>query len=117
MSVTMNQTTGQLKAIEEAREFLLPKLGGQAPEVGIILGTGLGSFASSMKSVVTIPYGEIPNFPVTSVETHAGTLVAGSLSRRPTVLPNRRAHYYEGHSIKDGSLPVPLLRALHVPTL
>ena len=117
MSVTMNRTTGQLKAIEEAREFLLPKLGGQAPEVGIILGTGLGSFASSMKSVVTIPYGEIPNFPVTSVETHAGTLVAGSLSGRPTVLLNGRAHYYEGHSMKDVAFPVRVLRALGVRTL
>src|SRR2546426_1273418 len=107
MSVTMNQTTGQLKAIEEAREFLLPQLGGQAPEVGIILGTGLGSFASSMKSVVTIPYGEIPNFPVTSVETHAGTLVAGSLSRRPTGLLNGPAPYYERHSLKDVPVPVP----------
>src|SRR5258705_3571502 len=104
MSVTMNQTTGQLKAIEEAREFLLPKLGGQAPEVGIILGTGLGSFASSMKSVVTIPYGEIPNFPVTSVETHAGTLVAGPPFLPPPLLLHGLAPFYVRASIEDGAI-------------
>jgi purine-nucleoside phosphorylase len=116
MSVSMNQAAGQLKAIDEAREFLAPKIG-QTPEVGIILGTGLGSFASAMKGAVTIPYGDIPNFPVTSVETHAGQLVAGSLAGRPAVVLNGRAHYYEGNSIRDVAFPVRVLRALGARTL
>src|SRR5262249_45156915 len=76
-----------------------------------------GQVASSMNDAVTIPYGDIPHFPVTSVETHAGTLVAGSLSGRAAVVLNGRAHYYEGHSMKDVAFPVRILRALGVRTL
>ncbi len=116
MSVAMKAAAGQLKAIEEARDFLAPKIG-PTPEIGIILGTGLGSFASAMKGATTIPYADIPNFPVTSVETHAGQLVAGSLSGRPTLVLNGRAHYYEGHSIRDVAFPVRVLRSLGARTL
>jgi len=75
MSVVMNQATGELKAIEGAREFLAPKLG-ITPEIGIILGTGLGQFAAAMKTCASIAYRDIPNFPVPSVESHAGELVS-----------------------------------------
>jgi purine-nucleoside phosphorylase len=116
MSVTVKKPTGQLKAIEEARDFLAPKLG-LNPEVGIILGTGLGQFASAMKGSTSIPYGDIPNFPVASVETHAGELVAGSLAGRPTAVMNGRAHFYEGYSMRDVTFPVRVLRALGVRIL
>ncbi len=116
MSVVMGQAAGQLKAIEEARAFLAPKLGA-SPEVGIILGTGLGQFASAMKGPVSVAYGDIPHFPVPAVETHAGQLVAGSLAGRPTIVLNGRAHYYEGHSIRDLAFPVRVLRALGARTL
>jgi len=116
MSVTLNRTADLAKSIEEARDFLAPKIG-RAPEVGIILGTGLGTFAAAMKSAVTIPYREIPGFPVTAVETHAGDLVAGSLAGQPTVLLNGRAHYYEGHAMRDVVFPVRVLRALGAKTL
>ena len=116
MSVVMNQSAGQLKAIEEARDYLAPKLG-MKPEIGIILGTGLGQFAAAMKGAATIPYGDIPNFPVTSMETHAGRLVAGSLSGRPTAVMNGRVHFYEGYSMQDVAFPVRVLRALGVRTL
>jgi purine-nucleoside phosphorylase len=116
MSVTVKKPTGQLKAIEDARDFLAPKLG-LNPEVGIILGTGLGQFASAMKGSTSIPYGDIPNFPVASVETHAGELVAGSLAGRPTAVMNGRAHFYEGYSMRDVTFPVRVLRALGVRIL
>jgi len=112
----MKTATGQLKTIEEARDFLAPKIG-PAPEVGIILGTGLGTVASAMKGTVSLPYTDIPNFPVTSVETHAGQLVAGSLAGRAAIVLNGRAHYYEGHSIRDVAFPVRVLRALGARTL
>ena len=112
----MNQATGQLKAIEEAREFLAPKLG-IAPEIGIILGTGLGQFAAAMKARASIAYRDIPNFPVPSVESHAGELVSGSLGGRPTAVMNGRVHYYEGYSMRDVTFPVRVLRALGVRTL
>jgi purine-nucleoside phosphorylase len=115
MSVTMSQSAS-IKAIEAARDAIAPRLS-HAPEIGIVLGTGLGSFASAMKGAVAIPYGEIPNFPTTSVETHAGELVVGTLSGRPTAVLNGRAHYYEGNSIRDVAFPVRVLHALGARTL
>ena len=112
----MNQATGELKAIEEAREFLAPKLG-ISPEIGIILGTGLGQFAAAMKGSSSIAYRDIPNFPVPSVESHAGELVSGTLGGRPTAVMNGRVHYYEGYSMRDVTFPVRVLRALGVRTL
>ena len=112
----MNQATGELKAIEEAREFLAPKLG-ISPEIGIILGTGLGQFAAAMKSSSSIAYRDIPNFPVPSVESHAGELVSGTLGGRATAVMNGRVHYYEGYSMRDVTFPVRVLRALGVRTL
>ncbi|HYQ88216.1 MAG TPA: purine-nucleoside phosphorylase [Candidatus Binatia bacterium] len=111
----MSQTRA-MKGIEEAREFLAPKLK-LVPEIGVILGTGLGTFAAGMKGATTIPFREIPNFPVTAVESHAGDLVAGSLSGHPTVLLSGRAHFYEGHSMRDVVFPVRVLRSLGVRTL
>jgi len=115
MSVVMTQAQGQLKAIEAARETLLPRLG-MKPEIGIILGTGLGQFAAAMKSAVSIPYGEIPNFPAASAGPQ-GHLVAGSLSGQATAVMNGRVHFYESHSMRDVAFPVRLLRALGARTL
>ena len=112
----MTQASSQLKAIEEARDFLLPKLGPK-PEIGIILGTGLGQFAAAMKGSTSIPYGDIPNFPVPSVESHAGELVVGTLAGRPIAVMNGRVHFYEGHSMRDATFAVRVLRALGVRTL
>jgi len=115
MSVVMSQSQGQLKAIEEARDVLLPRLGTK-PEIGIILGTGLGQFAAAMKSAVSVPYAEIPNFPAASAGPQ-GQLVVGSLSGQPTAVMNGRVHFYESHSMRDVAFPVRLLRALGVRTL
>jgi purine-nucleoside phosphorylase len=116
MSVATSQAAGQLRAIEEARDFLLPRVR-KAPEVGIILGTGLGQFAAAMESAVAIPYGDIPNFLTPSVESHAGELVLGSLGGRPTALMNGRVHFYEGYSMREVTFPVRVLRALGAHTL
>ena len=115
MSVTMNQAGSTLKAIEEARDFLAPKVG--APEIGVILGTGLGSFGAGMKGAVTVPYKDIPNFPSTSVETHTGEVIAGTLSGHPVALLSGRPHFYEGHGIRDVVFPIRVLRALGARTL
>ncbi len=87
------------------------------PEVGIILGTGLGQFVSAMAHPKVIPYEEIPGFPTPSVESHAGDLVVGSLGGKPTAVMSGRAHYYEGFSMQEVTFPVRLLRALGVHTL
>jgi purine-nucleoside phosphorylase len=70
-----------------------------------------------MKTRASIAYRDIPNFPVPSVESHAGELVSGALGGRPTAVMNGRVHYYEGYSMRDVTFPVRVLRALGVRTL
>ncbi len=104
------------RRIEAARDALRPRLP-FAPEVGIILGTGLGQFASAMTDAVTIPYADIPHFPRTAVASHTGDLIVGRLGGRPTAILSGRAHFYEGHDMKAVTFPVRVLRALGVETL
>jgi len=116
MSVGTGSKSSQVRAIEEARDALIPRLSAR-PEIGIILGTGLGQFAQAMVAPTVIPYAEIPNFPTTSVEGHAGELVFGALGGKPTAVMNGRVHYYEGHSMRDVTFAVRVLRAIGVHTL
>ena len=109
-------TTGLLREIEEARAFVAARADVK-PEVGIVLGTGLGQFAAAMRDPVVIPYADIPHFPHTKVESHAGDLILGMLSGRPTAVLSGRAHYYEGWSMRQVTFPVRVLRALGVDTL
>jgi purine-nucleoside phosphorylase len=103
-------------AIEEARAFVAGRIRVR-PEVGIVLGTGLGRFAEAMSNAATIPYHEIPHFPTTGVESHAGEILAGTLGGQPTVVLSGRAHYYEGYTMRQVTFPVRVLRALGVHTL
>lgn len=105
-----------LRAIESARAFISSR-SSVRPEVGIVLGTGLGGFADSMTNPETIPYAEIPGFPTPSIHTHAGELLLGTLGGKPTAVLNGRAHYYEGYSMRQVVLPVRVLRALGARTL
>jgi purine-nucleoside phosphorylase len=105
-----------MERIEAARASVAPKIPAP-PEVGIILGTGLGQFASAMPGAAVIPYESIPNFPTPSVESHAGELVVGTLGGRPTAVMSGRVHYYEGYSMREVTFPVRLLRALGAHTL
>ena len=104
------------RQIEEARDAVRPRLP-FAPEVGIILGTGLGQFAAAMTDAVTIPYAEIPHVAATTVATHAGELIVGTLGGRRAAVLSGRAHFYEGHGMKAVTFPVRLLRALGAHTL
>jgi purine-nucleoside phosphorylase len=108
--------TDLLREIEEARAFVAARAALE-PEVGIVLGTGLGQFASAMRDTVVIPYADIPHFPHTKVESHAGDLVLGTLGGRPTAVLSGRAHYYEGWSMRQVTFPVRVLRALGADTL
>lgn len=87
------------------------------PEVGIILGTGLGEFASAFEGEAVVPYREIPHFPVATVESHAGELHFGRLARKPVAVMKGRVHYYEGYSMRQVAFPVRVLRELGVKTL
>jgi len=87
------------------------------PQVGIILGSGLSSVAQEVEDSDTIPYPEIPHFPVTTVEGHAGQLVIGQLAGQDVVLIQGRTHYYEGYPAQRITVPVRVVQMLGIHTL
>jgi len=87
------------------------------PSVGIILGTGLGALAKEIEAPVAIPYGKIPHFPLSTVESHAGELVFGKLGPTPVVAMRGRFHRYEGYSLQQVTFPVRVMKALGVRNL
>jgi purine-nucleoside phosphorylase len=87
------------------------------PEVGIILGTGLGGLATRIGVESEIPYQAIPHFPVSTVESHAGRLLVGSLGGRTVVAMQGRFHRYEGYDLRQVTFPVRVMRAMGVKTL
>ncbi len=104
------------KEIEEAVNFIRAK-SSLKPEVGIILGTGLGNLADQIDKDAEIPYDEIPHFPVPTVPTHVGKLILGRLSGKDVVAMQGRFHYYEGYSMKQITFPVRVMGALGIHTL
>ncbi|MCL2659159.1 MAG: purine-nucleoside phosphorylase [Acidobacteriaceae bacterium] len=87
------------------------------PRVAIILGTGLGGFASQANGAVTMPYAEIPNFPQSTVEGHSGRLVIGTIGKVPVAVMQGRVHAYEGYAMDQVTFPVRVLGLLGVETL
>lgn len=84
------------------------------PEIGLILGSGLGVLADEIENAVAIPYNEIPNFPVSTVEGHAGQLVIGELAGKTVVAMQGRFHFYEGYSMEKVTFPVRVMKLLGV---
>lgn len=84
---------------------------------GVILGSGLGSFTDDMDIEFTLPYNEIPNFPVSTVEGHNGALVFGSIGDKKVVAMQGRFHYYEGYDMKEVTFPVRVMKFLGVEKL
>jgi purine-nucleoside phosphorylase len=87
------------------------------PRVGIILGTGLGGLASQITDRTVIHYGEIPHYPESTVESHAGQLVLGRIGSVPVVTMEGRFHFYEGYSMQQVTFPVRVMKALGADTL
>lgn len=87
------------------------------PEVGIVLGTGLGSLVNSIDNPVRIPYECIPHFPTSTVDTHAGELVLGTLAGLSVVALSGRFHFYEGYSLQEVTFPIRVARELGIHTL
>jgi purine-nucleoside phosphorylase len=103
-------------AVEAAADHLRRRLG-RVPEIGIVLGSGLGRLASRLQASEAIPYDEIPGFPATTVIGHEGRLVAGTLGGTPVLVQSGRFHLYEGHSADTVALPVRVMATLGVRTL
>ncbi|GAF72742.1 unnamed protein product, partial [marine sediment metagenome] len=101
-----------LKAkVTESVEFINQK-SKIKPEIAIILGTGLGRLAEDIEEKEIIPYSEIPNFPVSTVQSHSGNLVLGKLGNKEVVAMQGRFHYYEGYSLKEVTFPVRVMKKL-----
>lgn len=105
-----------LRQMEEARAAIMAR-GAASPLIGLILGSGLGDLADQIESAVRIPYGEIPHFPVSTVEGHAGELVVGTLMGQTVVAMKGRVHYYEGYTMQQVTFPVRVMKALGVQTV
>ena len=87
-----------LDKIKETTEYI-KNIVGDEPQVGIILGTGLGALVNEIDIIETIPYESIPNFPVSTVESHSGKLIFGTLGGKRVVVMQGRFHYYEGYDM------------------
>lgn len=88
-----------------------------SPEYGVILGSGLGSFTDDIKVAFSLPYSEIPNFPVSTVIGHKGALVFGFIGDKKVVAMQGRFHYYEGYSMTEVTFPVRIMKFLGVTKL
>jgi len=87
------------------------------PRVGLILGSGLNALAAAVENSVIIPYRQIPHFPVSTVEGHAGQLLLGRLEGQPVVVMQGRAHYYEGYTMAEITFPVRVMQVLGIEVL
>jgi purine-nucleoside phosphorylase len=105
-----------LETVERAASAVRARFSHQ-PDVGIILGTGLGRLGAEIDVEATIDYGDIPGFPLSTVESHEGRLLCGRLGGKTVVAMQGRFHRYEGYSLQQVSFPVRVLRALGAGTL
>ena len=102
--------------LEKAREYVSEQAG-LVPEVGIVLGSGLGDFADRAEVVSTVDYADIPDFPRSTVEGHRGRFIFGRIGKTPVVIMQGRVHYYEGYAMEDVVMPVRLMKLLGIKTL
>ncbi|MBR7048356.1 MAG: purine-nucleoside phosphorylase [Prevotella sp.] len=104
------------KKIQETASWLKTKMT-TSPKTAIILGTGLGQLASEITDKYEIPYSDIPNFPVSTVEGHSGKMIFGKLGGKDILAMQGRFHFYEGYSMKEVTLPVRVMYELGIKTL
>ena len=88
-----------------------------APSTAIVLGTGLGQLAERIERILSIPYCDIPNFPVSTVEGHAGELIFGRLGGKDIMAMEGRFHYYEGYTMQQVTFPIRVMYELGIKTL
>ncbi len=113
----MTVPQNHFELLQQSLAAVKKRSGDFVPKVGIILGSGLGGFADTLTDKIVIPYGELPNFPHSSVPGHAGRLVLGKLAGEPIVAMQGRVHYYEGYQPWQVALPARVLCLLGIKTL
>lgn len=102
--------------MQETINFINEKTNNLKPEVGIILGSGLGDFVNNFSSI-SIPYSEIPNFETSTIQGHAGKLVFAEIMDKSIVIMQGRYHFYEGHSMDKVVYPIKVMKKLGVNTI
>lgn len=105
-----------LEKIKSTASFIRDKTG-HTPELGIILGTGLGGMVKDMEIDTTLAYEDIPNFPVSTVDGHHGRLIFGKLGGKDIVAMQGRFHYYEGYNMAEVTFPVRVMKLLGIRSL
>lgn len=105
-----------LETIKQTADYLKGRIG-EVPNTAIILGTGLGELANEIEDKTDIPYTEIPNFPVSTVEGHSGKLIVGTLGGKKVLAMQGRFHYYEGYTMKEVTFPIRVFQALNIEYL
>ncbi len=105
-----------LEKIQQTAEYIRTKIS-DIPQTAIILGTGLGALVDHIVEKQYIPYTEIPNFPVSTVEGHSGNLIFGKLGEKRVMAMQGRFHFYEGYDMKQVTFPVRVMKALGIKTL
>lgn len=101
---------------QKAADFLTHRAGFK-PEVGLILGSALGSLSQAIKDPIVVPYSEIPNFLESTVESHAGQMIMGELGGKNVICMSGRFHYYEGYDFEDLSIPIRVLGLAGIQTM
>lgn len=105
-----------IKALQETTEFL-QKRGFEAPEIGIILGSGLGKLVDELEIISEVSYNHIPSFPTATVEFHKGKLIYGELEGKKVIVMQGRFHIYEGYTLWDVTYPVRIMKNLGIKKL
>ena len=106
-----------LEQIKQTCEYIRSQTKGFAPELGVILGTGLGSLTDSIETAYALDYASIPGFPVSTVQGHKGRLIFGTLGGKRIVAMQGRFHYYEGYTMQQVTFPVRVMKLLGIKTL
>lgn len=105
-----------LDKVQEAKDYILNH-STVVPKTGLILGSGLGTLADEVENPTIIEYKDIPHFPVSTVEGHAGQLVIGEIENKSVVIMKGRFHYYEGYSMQEVTFPVRVMKAIGIELL
>lgn len=110
-------TDERLERIKIAADFINTKLEGRTPEIGIVLGSGLGKLGDKIEEATIIPYKEIPGFPLSTATGHKGNLIIGKFGGKTVVAMQGRFHYYEGYSTDLVTLPIRVMSAIGIKVL
>jgi purine-nucleoside phosphorylase len=107
----------RVTGVDETLNYIHSRIHGYKPEIGIILGTGLGGLVKDIDIKYQLDYKEIPHFPVSTVESHHGNLIFGNVSDHQTTVMQGRFHYYEGYSMSEVTYPIEIMRKMGIKTL